>query len=182
MRTISIICLFISCLLFACNKDIFDSDGYYGTGTVTMNTQTLTAKLKVVGDDRFCLPDTCINFSVDSFSSDGILRTSYGVWGIPAKVGRYALKPNAVIGGSGQLKLLFSIYVGDGSALTSYGTFEESPEDYVEITKYNPTTGDIEGIFAGRLIQDSFWLPPSMPVSDTLVLENGYFKGKVKWD
>jgi hypothetical protein len=119
MRTISIICLFISCLLFACNKDIFDSDGYYGTGTITMNTQTLTAKLRVVGDDRFCLPDTCINISVDSFSSDGILRTSCSIYGIPAKVGRYALKPDGVVGGSGQLKLVFSIYVGDGSALTA---------------------------------------------------------------
>jgi hypothetical protein len=175
--------ILLSLLILGCEKDVFDDGGYYGTGTVTINGEVRSAKLKFIRDDRFCTPDTCINFMVDSFSTDGNLRTSYGIYGIPAKIGRYPLEPSgSSIGSLGQLKLLFSIYVGDGGALAVYGSFEESLKNFVEITHYNRVTGDVEGIFGGRLIQDPIWLTTVMPITDTLVLENGHFKGKIKWE
>jgi hypothetical protein len=174
--------ILLSLLILGCEKDVFDDGGYYGTGTVTINGEVRSAKLKFIRDDRFCTPDTCINFMVDSFSIDGYLRTSYGVWGIPTKVGRYPLIPNNNIGGVGPLKLTYGVLVGDGGLLAVYGSFEESSKNYVEITHYDRVTGDVEGIFEGRLIQDPVLLTPSMPITDTLVLENGHFKGKIKWE
>ncbi len=165
--------------LTTCRKSIFDEGGFYGEGSARMNGKAWTGKAGIFMTDVFCKTDSCIAVKLLYLNAQGLLRGDITLDHIPLRTGRQTLNyiwPNHA---RTFCQLTYSEYIDDGDVTTGgYFVFEQNPDNYVEITGINYSTGGVSGKFQATVVRDSLWTFPGYK-PDTIRIREGVFFGRI---
>jgi hypothetical protein len=114
--------------------------------------------------------NTC-NFLRESFGFNNIKRTKQLI----NRLQPYPSWPNTV--DTETTYFSYGTYLADGDAVGTAYILDTAANNYLEISHYDATSGEIEGSFQLRIIRDPEFIEynpvPSAP--DTILLTNGWF-------
>lgn len=163
-----------------CKKESdFDEFGYSGKGTALLNRMYWSGSSYFFPNASTCAPDTCITIGFHYFEN-GYVCGNISIQYVPLSVGKKKLgyAPNFEKVNN---KFLYSTIEGGDLVTGIYQIYEESEDNFVDITAYNAETGDIKGSFQATVVMISAFTPQGA-VPDTIRITNGDFYGKVYWE
>ena len=174
---------FVALLVIACKKDfVFDEYGYYGEGTAYLNGQPWSGLTGIFPTKNYCEPDTCIGVKLLYYNQNGALRGDITIDDIPLVVGKHTLNYIWPTWEDIAYRLIYTKFTSDGDVVTgTYHVFEQSNDNFLNITEINVRTGDIKGGFQAVVVRDSLWTPLGQK-PDTIKITDGSFYGKIYWE
>jgi hypothetical protein len=169
-------------IFWACKKEeTFDEFGFLGEGQALVNGVEWKAKAGATSaiSTVYC-QDTClIGIVLENLDSDGILRSKIVLNFFEKEEGRTIcnyVKPTWT-----RAKNKITYYAQSDDVFTgAYYITKKDSSNFLEITKLDEKTWDIEGNFEATVVRDSLFTPKGF-APDTIKIRNGFFRSRVKW-
>ncbi len=170
MRYLLLVLIFVC--LFACRKE---EDPYVGKLQAKLNNGFglvgMEARAFTEGEDTISI--------MGGITEDGILRWDIQFYKVPKKIGRFAFPTWEYTSPS----ITLTQWLSDGDAVGKMFLLPTSkPTNYIEITAYDPATGDIEGRFEftaySSYINERY--ETAFNLQDSMLFTNGEFYTRIR--
>ncbi|HMQ59951.1 MAG TPA: hypothetical protein PKE06_04740 [Flavilitoribacter sp.] len=177
-NTVIYISIFTAIFL-SCGKEPVAEEGlpYSGTATALKNGEPWEAKIYAYSSEVYLL------IAMDYFNGAGFKRGHLGIFKIPKKIGKYAVKNSFSFVDDKKTGANYFAYIDDGDL--GAGTWfveEDTIESEVEISYLNELTGEVSGTFNLEFSIDSTTIDSryyESGESARITFGNGVFSTKI---
>jgi len=173
--------LMILVFMLSCEKEEpelpIHNETYIGTSTCSINGDSFDFKPKMKG---YRTIENKYSLVLFNFLYDNIFRKEISFSLLELVSGKQKLH-NISYSNQEIVQCSFATFISDGDVVGNNYFLNEtdSIEDYIELTKINKVTGEIEGIFQASFYIDTGYIADfSSP--DTIIIKNGYFKTTIQ--
>ncbi len=176
MKYYIILLVVIFSISYSCNK-AFDEYGYYGVGSALFNNQMFDGKTRILYENGFCKPDSCISIKVDNEDGEGLMQGRIILSFVPLKTGKFELEPDSSVLSDHLYQVTYVVGVDD-LFFGTYHIYQKDTSNWIIINKFNLQTGDVNGSFQATVVRSPNWLSVGQK-PDTIRFSNGKFYGKI---
>ena len=186
-----IACVAIVLLFSGCKKEAEPSP-FWGTVSVVLNGQAWIPPgwgVQIAGSKTLwinslneppCNPDV-VNFEIHKQNPDGYLREQIAVGKIPPIIGTYPVEVMRNCNVSTAVGANYSLLGADGDVLMDSYKVLESENNFVEVTSYHASTGEIKGNFNITFVFNTGFdrRKDVQSIPDTVRFTNGQFHTRI---